>query len=77
MVFTINMEKMHPILPIELQQNIYDKYGEEAAVQTLQDVQDGIISVETFEKYWRDDDPRIDMKMVWYNYFNNYNQVWR
>ena len=44
-------EDAHPILPIEVYDKLYCEYGEEAANQTLQDVQDGKISVETLTKY--------------------------
>ena len=47
----------HPILPVEDYSRIYDEFGEEAANDTLQDVQDGKISVKTLEKYlFRDTD---------------------
>ena len=46
----------HPIMTIDDYSKVYDKYGEEAANQTLEDIQDGRISVETFRKYWGDDD---------------------
>jgi hypothetical protein len=46
-----------PILPAKDYSHIYDEFGEEAANDTLQDVQEGKISVETLEKYlYRDKD---------------------
>lgn len=44
----------HPIMPIDDYDKVYDAFGEEAANQTLVDIQEGRMSVETFEKYWRD-----------------------
>ena len=41
----------HPILPAEDYSRIYDEFGEDAANDTLKDVQDGKISVKTLEKY--------------------------
>jgi adenylate kinase len=41
----------HPILPAEDYSRIYDEFGKKAANETLQDVQDGKISVKTLEKY--------------------------
>ena len=49
-------EDAHPVMPIEDYDKVYNKYGEEAANQTLVDIQEGRISVETFEKYWKDDE---------------------
>lgn len=49
-------EDVHPILPIDLYCELYDKFGEEAANQTVADVQDGKISVRTLEKYLFDED---------------------
>ena len=45
----------HPIMPIDDYSKVYDACGEEAANQALVDIQEGRMSVETFEKYWRDD----------------------
>lgn len=44
-------EDSHPILPAKLFSEIYDEFGEQAAKDTLSDVQEGKISVETLEKY--------------------------
>ena len=44
-------ENAHPILPAKLFSEIYDRFGEQAAKDTLSDVQEGKISVETLEKY--------------------------
>lgn len=41
----------HPKMPIDLYSEIYDKFGRKAADETLADVQDGKISVETLKKY--------------------------
>lgn len=41
-----------PKMPIHLYTKILDRYGEDAANQTLCDVQDGLIRPETIEKYW-------------------------
>lgn len=47
-------ENEHPILPIDDYSELYDRFGEEAANETLADVQDGKISVKTLEKYLYD-----------------------
>ncbi len=47
-------EDAYPIMPVEDYTKVYDAFGEEAANQTLEDIQEGRISVETFEKYWKD-----------------------
>ena len=44
-------EGEHPILPIDDQCELLDRFGEEAANETLADVQDGKISVKTLHKY--------------------------
>lgn len=44
-------EDSHPILPAKMFSDIYDRFGEQAAKDTLCDVQDGKISVKTLEKY--------------------------
>ncbi len=44
-------EDAHPIMPCKLYGDLYDEFGEEAANDTLCDVQDGRVSVETLEKY--------------------------
>lgn len=44
-------EDAHPDLPIDDYIYIEDNFGEQAAIDTLCDVQDGKISVETLEKY--------------------------
>jgi len=48
--------KGHPILPAEDYSYIYDKFGADAADETLDDVQEGKISVKTLEKYLYNDD---------------------
>ena len=47
-------EDVHPIIPIDDYGELYDRFGEQAANETLADVQDGKISVETLEKYLYD-----------------------
>ena len=42
---------VEPKLPIDDYLKIYDEFGEEAANDTLLDVQDSKICVETLEKY--------------------------
>lgn len=44
-------EGEHPILPIDDYCELLDRFGEEAANETLADVQDGKISVKTLHKY--------------------------
>lgn len=44
----------HPVLPIDDYCEIYDRFGEKAANDTVADVQDGKISVKTLEKYLYD-----------------------
>ena len=44
-------ENANPKLPAKDYSRLYDKFGEKAANDTLQDVQEGRISVETLEKY--------------------------
>ena len=51
-------EDVHPELPIETFSKLYDDFGEEAANQTLADVQDGKISVNTLEKYLYTDESK-------------------
>lgn len=41
----------HPKMPIKDFTNILDRFGEEAAIQTLCDVQDDKVSLEVLEKY--------------------------
>lgn len=47
-----------PKLPIDTYSYLYDEFGEKAANETLQDVQDGKISVKTLEKYLFKDEKR-------------------
>ena len=51
-------EDAHPELAIETYSKLYDDFGEEAANQTLADVQDGRISVNTLEKYLYTDETK-------------------
>ena len=44
-------EDEHPILSIDTYSQLLDEFGEEAANQTLADVQDGKISEATLVKY--------------------------
>ena len=44
-------EDAHPIIPCKMYGDLYDEFGEEAANETLCDVQDGKVSVELLEKY--------------------------
>lgn len=48
----------HPILPAEEYLKLYDEFGEKAANETLQDVQDGKISVKTLKKYLHHNDEK-------------------
>lgn len=48
----------HPILPAEEYSKLYDEFGETAANETLQDVQDGKISVDTLKKYLHRDEKK-------------------
>lgn len=49
-------EDAHPIMSIDTYSKLLDEFGEEAANQTLADVQDGKISEKTLIKYsgWDD-----------------------
>ena len=44
-------EDAHPVMPIKMYGDLYDEFGEEAANDTLCDVQDGKVSVSLLEKY--------------------------
>lgn len=44
-------EDVHPVMPIEMYGYLYDEFGEDAANDTLCDVQDGKVSVSLLEKY--------------------------
>lgn len=47
-------EDAHPIMSIDTYSKLYDMFGEEAANDTLADVQDGKISEDTLLKYLDD-----------------------
>lgn len=47
-------EDAHPIMSIDTYSKLYDMFGEEAANETLADVQDGKISEDTLLKYLDD-----------------------